>query len=832
MRFPAIKILRWILIGIIVIVLLAVLLNALSLRFKQSQTIRKTPAMISSDLKQSAESLEIIERRGSDIRFRIRARHGKTRTDTSILEGVDASDFNPDGSIHYSIQSDFAKYDQVRKLVEFSGNVRMYLDKDLELRTGSLQYDLNTEIGSASGIMQWISHDITGTAQSVRFYKEKDLFELNSNVQFILKQKNMPFGSLKKPEEIHASSERAICLISQNRMIFTGKVKIESEGAGILAGEKVELVWSPDRKNIKSLTASGNAVCQFKGENESRILSGDVVAFDISPARSLERIRIIGQATLNQKTQVQDQNLSAAQIELIMDPVHNAIAAIHGQSSVNYQMIQGAQEMVLSGDILDAQFAPETKHLKKAEARGGAKFSSAGGKDMVSNDLHSEEIRAYFRELHSQASIDYLQAEGAVHWAFVPPRKNIGERQEPARTLTAAKMEVRYSSLGNYPDSGTASGKNGILVVITENYRQPSASSQIRRLSGDLIKFHFYPEKNLLKDMTAEGHVQTEYDTSVKSAEKLVVGGPIHSSSDNLSAEFAVKDRVGYLKSAAQWGNFKYWDGSYSASAGRCDYNAEEQFLVLKETPKISDERSSTSGDQIKYDLKAKMLLIRGNIRTVLSSQKNKAVFFQSSDSSSPAIILAEELRYWREEGRFRYTNGKVLSENQQLQAEILEISGRNGEHVEAQGKVHHLLSLKESPGGKTKSSRKQGTVPPSNSLTIIQSDQLKYLSKDNTIKYHGHVILISKDLNMSSDVLDGLLGQDGKNIKHVQADGNIVLRYRNRTCRGDSAEWFPESSTFTVTGNPAEIEDPEHGSSRPHRLTYFQADDRIVLEK
>jgi lipopolysaccharide export system protein LptA len=330
--------------------------------------------------------------------------------------------------------------------------------------------------------------------------------------------------------------------------------------------------------------------------------------------------------------------------------------------------------------------------------------------------------------------------------------------------------------------------------------------------------------------MTAEGHVQTAYDKAIQSSEKSMVKGPIHTSSDKLSAEFAVKDGVGYLKSAAQWGNFKYWDDAYSASAGRCDYNAEEQFLLLKEEPKISDERSSTAGDLMQYDLKAKMLLIQGKVRTVLSSQKNKNVLFQATDSS-PVVILAEEMRYWRDEGRFKYTNGKVLSENQQLQAEILEISG-NGEKVEAQGKVHHLLSLKERAGGTTKSSRKQGMVPPSNSLANIQSEHLKYLSKDNTISYHGHVILISRDLNMTSDDLDGVLGQDGKSIKHAQATGNVVLRPRNLICRGDSAEWLPESGAYIVTGNPVEVEDPEHGSSRPHRLTYFQADDRIVLEK
>jgi lipopolysaccharide export system protein LptA len=609
-------------------------------------------------------------------------------------------------------------------------------------------------------------------------------------------------------------------------MVFTGKVKIESKGSGTLSGERVELSWSSDRKNIRSLMASGNAICQIKGDGESRILSGETVEFEISPMRSLDKIRITGKASLNQKSKLQEQNLSAARIQLIMDPAHNTIAEIHGQSEVKFRTMQGAAETLVSGENVDAQFEAETQNLKKVAARGRARFSTTGGKETGSNDLQSEEIRAYFRELHSNASIDYLQAEGAVHLTFVPQRKNVADRQDPARTLMATKMEVRYSSNGDYPDWGTASGK----VVITENYGQQSVCSQNSRLCADLIKFHFYPEKNLLKDMTAEGHVKTAYDKATQTSEKSMGKGPIHTSSDKLSVEFAIKDGVGYLKSAAQWGNFKYWDEAYSASAGRCDYNAEEKFLILKEAPKISDERSSTAGDQMKYDLNTKMLLIQGKVRSLLSSQKNKTALFQGSDSS-PIIIFAQEMRYWRDEGRFRYTNGKVLSEEQQLQAEVLEISG-NGDQIEAQGNVQHLLALKEGSGIKMKSSSKQGADLSSNQLTKIQSDRLKYLSKNNTINYHGNVIFRSKDINLSTDDLNGLLSQDGKSIKHVQAAGNVVLRPKNLICRGDTAEWLPESGAYIVTGNPAEVEDPGHGRSRPHRLTYFQADDRIVLEK
>jgi LPS export ABC transporter protein LptC len=825
MRSPIIKIFRWVLLGIIVVVLLVVLLNILYFRIKQSRTINKKPLMIGSNLKRSAESLEIFERRGSQVRFRIRAKHGREMPEISILEGIEASDFNADGSIHYSIQSDFAKYDSARKLVEFSGNVRMFLGKDLELRTGSLHYDLNTTIGSASEMVQWLSHDVSGTAQGIRYYRQKDLLELNKNVQFVLKQKKMPFSASKESEEIHASSDNASCFIAQNRMVFVGKVKIKSNSSGILAGEKIELVWNSDRTNIESLTASGNAECQFKGEKERRILRGDRVVFDIGLTKTLEKISITGQASLNQKTLDQEQTLSAGQIQLNMDPVHNAIAEIHGQSAVKFLSTQGAEEMSVSGEVVDAQFAPENSQLKMVQAHGPARFSMTGRKDTAASELNSDEIRAYFREGKLQASIDHIQAKGSVEWIYTPHKKNRAGRAETSRKLTAATMEIRYSSRGDYPDWGTAEGK----VIITENSGNDTVKSPMRKLSADAIKFNFYPERNIIKNMTAAGNVQTTYD-KVTLAGVNQKKGSIQTSSDQLNAFFTIKDNAGYLTTAAQWGNFKYQDGSYSISAGRCDYDAEEQSLHLKEAPKISDERSSTTGNQMQYNLKEKMLSIEGKVQTILHSQGNKPSFFQSS-TSFPTVIIAETMQYWTEASRFKYTNGKVLAENQQLQAEVLEISG-NGEQIEAQGSVYHLLSLKEGVGSIKKSSNKKGPDLSAAPVTGIHSDKLKYLSKNNTINYHGKVIIISKQTTLSADDLDAFFDRDGKNIQHVKATGNVVLRRGNRICRGDSADWHPETSIYEMVGNPVEVEDPEHGRSYPHRLTYFQADDRIVLGK
>jgi hypothetical protein len=57
-----------------------------------------------------------------------------------------------------------------------------------------------------------------------------------------------------------------------------------------------------------------------------------------------------------------------------------------------------------------------------------------------------------------------------------------------------------------------------------------------------------------------------------------------------------------------------------------------------------------------------------------------------------------------------------------------------------------------------------------------------------------------------------------------------VRIAHLGREGRGDSAEWLPAKGRFVIVGRPAVIDDPERGRSLARRLTYFQADDRILL--
>jgi lipopolysaccharide assembly outer membrane protein LptD (OstA) len=97
-------------------------------------------------------------------------------------------------------------------------------------------------------------------------------------------------------------------------------------------------------------------------------------------------------------------------------------------------------------------------------------------------------------------------------------------------------------------------------------------------------------------------------------------------------------------------------------------------------------------------------------------------------------------------------------------------------------------------------------------------------------VTYSGTVLLSSEDVRVASGSLEAKLDKDGM-VENATASGAVRISHQNgRECKGDRARWSLDTGTFVVEGNPAEIRDPVRGRSAAPRLTYFKANDTILL--
>jgi LPS export ABC transporter protein LptC len=823
MNLHTIKILRRWLIGIIIFVSLAVVSNYLMFRHKPTTS---APAKIlSSEMTQTAEGIEYSDNKNGITRFKIDARRLiETRDGKSFLEGIEAYDFDSDGSIHNEIHSHRAVYDKEHKSTDFAGNVQLFLGKGTVIRTESLQYDLNTNTGSSPGALQLHSRTTNGTARGMRLDKERESLELCSAVDLIFNRKKDQSGAPVGSENMRAVSDRAYIEGEQNHIVFQGKARIETMNSESLSGDVIEVILSPDHARVVSLTASGPATYQKKDKGESRVLSGDRMHFSIGKSGVLENIHVLGQAAFISNAAPYAENLTGGRIDLEFDGLKGAISQIQGFDDVQFRMNRGKERVLISGGHLDAQFAAETGKLTHVRVVNDAKFLTESTVNTAGQELQSSQIQLRFRQGGERMAIETLRADGSVHWLSIPPEADAAANREPARELDAASLEMKYSGDGDFLESGAASGG----VSISESTEGNPRPSPIRRILADSVRFQFFQKGGQIKNMNAEGHVKITHENGRPDLGNDTITNSFRTTSDHMATAFALKDGRSAIKSATQWGNFTFQNTAYSATAGKCEYDAGKGILVLSDSPRISDDRSATTGERIQYDQNQKKLLVQGKVKSQINTQNGNGSFIGNphSATASPSIIMADELEYRTESGEFRYS-GKVrsISENQQLNAQVLEIFNDGG-RIEALGDVWNLV-IENAQAEKPNDARDFTQSP-----ITIRSNSLRYSKENNQIVYLGNVHVSSADMSLSSNSFNAYLDRDGT-IQRAIAKGKVhIAQTGGRESRSDVANWLLDAGRFEIEGTPAEVFDPARGRSQAPRLTYFKANDRILLGK
>lgn len=806
-------------IGIIILVLLAVLGNFIFTHMRRARAPQKTAEILSPEMRRAVTGIDISVNREGEARSRIRARELlETREGKSLLSGIEAWDIGEDGGVQNEIRSLRAEYDPERRTAYFTGDVRVFLRGDTEVRTESLRYDWNSGIGETPDPLEFFYGKSAGRARGIRFDRGRRTLDLQSNVELVYQE---PGGVGK----IRASADKAYFSEESLEAVFHGNARVKSETA-VLAAEELTILAHPDRKGLKSVTADGGASYESADAGAVRRIRGRRMIFELRPSGGrLEKISVLDGAEFHLRYSEGERTLNGAEILVDMDPAGSIPATVTARGDVRFSLTGISERTDLSGERLAATFVPGTENLESLRVEGRAAMSAKGKAEAPGQSLRADDIQIFFRPLAGKTAPEKLRAEGSVSWILESAGTRAAAGREPSRTLEAFLLEMSYSREGDSLDSGRASGG----VVVKEVSSGERDAARVRRLSAEKLRFDFFRGSNRIRSLDAEGNVQIAYEgaagsSSLPGAERFV------SESDRLQARFYLVEGESALRTASQWGHFRYRDAAWTATARRSDYDALKGLLVLEGSPRIaSEETGVTTGERAEYDRKAMVVSVHGKVRSKLAAARDRS--FLGTSSSSPGVITAQTLQYWTKTKLARYSGDvRLLSEDGQLHAGILEISG-NGERVEARDDVMHLVPADEgSDNGRAPGSSKVESKPGGMPI-IIKSSAMKYLKEKNTLTYTGGVRLRHKDLTLSSGSLEAVLNQAGRRVESAEARDHVVLHHLNRECKGDAAFYYLDPGKFVVIGEPAEINDPGKGRSLAGRLTSFTADDRILIE-
>ncbi len=834
MRIAHVRLLRKSLIGLIILVLVAVGYNYVQTWRHRARIVRQAANILSTDMMRSADSIEYSEQENGRARFKLRAQKLlETRQGKNLLEGIEASDLNPDGTTDNQIRSRKAEYDRDGKKAFFYGDVRILMHEGAEIRTDSLRYDLDRNVGETDDSIELISKQARGTARGVKYDHANRTLELRQEVRLTFEHTVRNKEGQAVPETVHVQSQRGYYSEAGQLIRWQGDARLDSD-TSTLSGNDIEATFSEDKRRVTSLVCRGDAVYRSKDPVEAQTLQGDTMDFGINrESGTVTRIDVRGRAAFSTQSSGAQQVLGGSEIHLELDPDRGSPTSLQARGDVRFRSRRGPDETVLQGSQLEAGFLAGKNLLEKMRVWGGARMTNSSGSGSGYDELKAEEIIMSFRDLGGQSSLRQLDANRSVTWISSPGPKAGGSGNEAGRTLKAAFLQMLYSDTGDFLESGFATGN----VELTGLPASATAQIEMRRMKADTVHFQFYPHENKLKGFSGEGHVEIFYHRSANAATEEAEQ-EFHTSSLNMRASFRQAD--GEVENMSQWGNFVYQDGTRTATSGRSDYSADKDLLVLRESPKISDSGGTTTGELVSYDRKAKIMRVKGNVRSILKSKEgaDTTPFSSSSGSASPSVVTAESMQYWTEGDRVQYA-GKVqmLSENGQLQASTLDIL-ESGEKITAEGGVRHLVIRSEAESDSKKHSKESApdrkTATPGSgrrSPVLICSDRLHYVKSENAVHYSGMVTLRSEDLLMSSDTMDAVFESTGRRIERATARGKVDIRQAGREVKGSTGDYFLTPGKFVVTGEMAELTDPQRGKSTARRLTFFTADDRILLE-
>jgi lipopolysaccharide export system protein LptA len=332
------------------------------------------------------------------------------------------------------------------------------------------------------------------------------------------------------------------------------------------------------------------------------------------------------------------------------------------------------------------------------------------------------------------------------------------------------------------------------------------------------------------------------------------------STSETLDATFLPE---GGIASIIQQGGVAYTDGQppekrIQAWADKAVYTPVDQVLLLTGSPRVSDGGMVTTAKTIRINRATNDSFAEGNVKSTYNEAKeqpNGALLASSSPihvtstkmtaHNSPATALYEgSARLWQDANiieapsiQFDRDSRSLIAQGTRAQpvSTVLVQQKLNSEDVVAQEPPNTKRGE-----GKAKS-RPQENLGQASPITI-RALRLTYSDQDRKAHYEENVKARGTDFNASSDQMDVYLlprsqsdspqtpSTPGK-LDRMVAQGHVVLLEPGRRANGQTLVYTASDDKFVLTGGPPSIFDAEHGKITGVSLTFFRADDRVLVE-
>jgi LPS export ABC transporter protein LptC len=534
------------------------------------------------------------------------------------------------------------------------------------------------------------------------------------------------------------------------------------------------------------------------------------------------------------------ERLTAGQILLALDEHFRAeklVATTGGAGSKPTASSKGkADEMRLEADTLTAYFSPEG-WLSKLDAAGAVHGIRNGiaEQDQATADSGTLELWPRVsqpKELNLNGSVllktqqsktgeSRLLQTTAFRMEFSGGKERLASKPQKAETLAAGTME--------WTD---AASQVGVAPART-------------KLQADKLVMDFAPQGKA-RQLDATGNVQTE---------RLVTGHPVQTASANSG--------VAQLSAAGGWsqmdlqGDVRLKEGDRSGQAEHATFQRASQTATLTGRAVARDATTETHAPRITFAQATGDIQADGGVRSTDLSPKGSSVQL----APAPANITSDALLANSKTGRALYSgHARLWQGDSVLEAKSIELL-RDTRVLNAEGNVRAVFPQAPAKAGEPPAdpaadrASDQGArqIPASQPaakkahLWHTACETLSYRDAEGRAHLERNVVVQSAEQRMLAPALDLYFtrgtpaGPNGPNIANPGAGaqqisravgtGGVTVEEGGRKAIADRGDYTAATGKFVMSGGNPTLYDGSAGTTTGRQLTFFLADDTIIVD-
>jgi LPS export ABC transporter protein LptC len=534
------------------------------------------------------------------------------------------------------------------------------------------------------------------------------------------------------------------------------------------------------------------------------------------------------------------QRLTAGQISLALDEEFRAerLMATAGAGGNRPAMTSKgtSEEMKLEADTLTALFSPEG-WLAKLDAAGAVHGLHSGGAERDEANADSATLELWPRvsrpkELNLKGGVllktqqdktgdARLLQTSAFRMQFSGGKERERSKPQKAETLAAGSMEWTDAA----PQSGGAPART--------------------RLQADKLVMDFGPQGRA-RQLQATGNVQTE---------RWVTGHPVQTAT--------ARNGMAQMSATGGWsqmnlqGDVKLKEGDRSGQAEYAVFQRASQTATLTGQAIARDATTETHAPRIAFMQTTGDIQAEGGVRSTDLSPRGGTVQL----ASAPANVKADTLEANSKTGRALYSgHARLWQGDSVLEASSIELL-RDTRVLNAVGNVRAVFPQAPAQSGERPAERATDRTAARAPRQINTSQPtvkkphfwhttcgtLTYWDQEGRAHLEQNVVVQSAEQRMLAPVLDlfftrggqaSLNGSTGANssggaqqISRVVGTGGVVVEEGGRKATAESGEYTAANGKFVMSGGTPTIYDGSAGTTTGRQLTFFLADDTIIVD-